>query len=121
MSDFEGKRILIVEDESIIADMLQAMLEDLGVLVVGPAGTIAEAMAMAKTAAIDAAILDVNLRGEKIDPVAESLRQRQIPLVFATGYGGGAADTACGAPIITKPYTIERLASALAACLAPSG
>jgi CheY-like chemotaxis protein len=121
MSEFERKRILIVEDEAIVADMLQMMLEELEVLVVGPASTIAEALDLAEAEPLDAAILDVNLRGHKVDPVAETLRRRRVPLLFATGYGEGAAETARGSPIIAKPYTKERLAAALAACLSQSG
>jgi CheY-like chemotaxis protein len=118
MSAFARKRILIVEDEAIVADMLQMMLEELDMLIVGPAGTVAQALDLAEREPLDAAILDVNLRGEKIDPVADALRGRKIPLLFATGYGQGAADAAQGAPILTKPYTQERLTAALAVCLA---
>lgn len=117
MSVFQGKRILIVEDESLVAAMLEDMLTDLGAIVVGPAGTIKASLALAQSESMDAAVLDVNVRNERIDPVAKVLRDRGVPLVFATGYGQGAATTADGAPIIDKPYTKERLASALTLCL----
>jgi CheY-like chemotaxis protein len=112
----ERKIILIVEDEAVVADMLESILQDLGMTVLGPAGTVAAALTLCGSDRIDAAILDVNLRGEKIDPVADALRRRGVPMVFATGYGAGAAATAKGAPIITKPYTRERVASALSVC-----
>jgi CheY-like chemotaxis protein len=120
MSAFARKRILIVEDEAIVADMLQMMLEDLDIVPVGPAGTVAQALSYATNEMLDAAILDVNLRGQKIDPVADALRERKVPLLFATGYGEGAAEAAQGAPILAKPYTRERLTAALALCLAPA-
>jgi CheY-like chemotaxis protein len=111
-----NKRILVVEDEAIVADMLQDILTDLGAVVVGPAGTIARSLDLARTEAIDAAILDVNVRNERIDPVAELLRERRVPMVFATGYGQSAALTAKGATIIEKPYTKQRVVSALSSC-----
>jgi CheY-like chemotaxis protein len=112
--------VLIVEDEALIADMLQTMLENLGFTVVGSAATIESALKMATDREIDAAVLDVNLRGEKIDPVADLLRTRGIPMIFATGYGTSGS-VAPGTQVITKPYTEERLATALRACLQDGG
>jgi CheY-like chemotaxis protein len=112
MIPLAGKRILIVEDEALVAAMLQDMLIDLGATVVGPAFTIARSLELAREAHIDAAVLDVNVRGERIDPVAAVLRDRRIPVVFATGYNQGP-DGASEAPVIDKPYTRERLAEAL--------
>jgi DNA-binding response OmpR family regulator len=112
-----NKRILVVEDEAIVADMLQDMLTDLGAVVVGPVGTIARSLDLARSEPIDAAILDVNVRNERIDPVAELLRERRVPIVFATGYGQSAALTANGATIIEKPYTKQRIVAALSSCL----
>jgi CheY-like chemotaxis protein len=118
MTAFARKRILIVEDEALVADMLQMMLEDLDMVVVGPAGTVEQALALVGREMFDMAILDVNLRGQTIDPVADALRERKVPILFATGYGEGAADAAQGAPILAKPYTTDRLVGALALCLA---
>jgi CheY-like chemotaxis protein len=112
-----GKRILIVEDEMLIAAMLEEILADLGATVVGPAATVADGLRLARTGEFDAAVLDVNVRNERIDPVTELLRERGIPMIFATGYGQGATATARGAPLIDKPYTKERLESALLRCL----
>jgi CheY-like chemotaxis protein len=117
MTVLGNKRILVVEDEAIVADMLEDILVDLGAVVVGPAGTIARSLELVRSEQIDAAILDVNVREERIDAVADLLRERMVPMVFATGYGESAALTARGATIIEKPYTRERVAAALSSCL----
>lgn len=117
MSALAGKRIFVVEDEALIAAMVQDMVTELGAIVIGPASTIATAMALAGSEEIDAALLDVNVRGERIDPVAEILKGRGIPMLFATGYGAGAFVDAEQASVIDKPFTQERLASALAQIL----
>ena len=108
-----GKRILAVEDEALIAVLLEDMLSELGVVTVGPAGTVSSALALAKSETFDAAILDVNLRGERIDPVAAFLAERAIPFVFVTGYGEVSIEGQPRAPVIDKPYTQDKLAKAL--------
>ena len=87
MSALAGKRVLVVEDEAIIAGMIEDMLTELGAIVVGPAGTLAKAVELAEREPIDAAMLDVNIRSERIDPVVETLRGRGVPFVLATGTG----------------------------------
>jgi CheY-like chemotaxis protein len=104
---------MVVEDEALVATMVADMLEELGGLVVGPAVTLAEGLALAETAEIDVAVLDVNLRGQRVDPVAEMLQKRGIPFVFATGYGGGPGGRWADAPTIDKPYAIDGLARIL--------
>lgn len=79
-------RILVVEDEVLVAMDLAAMLEDMGATVVGPANDLNEALALAKTAAFDFAMLDLNLEGERSTAVADLLRHREIPFIFLTGY-----------------------------------
>lgn len=110
----KGKRILVVEDEALIAVMVEDMLRDLGSDVVGPAATIEAALALVGTEVIDAAILDVNVRGERIDPVAEALFARGIPVLFATGYGEVRLASGAKATVIDKPYTQDKLARGLA-------
>lgn len=110
----KGKRILVVEDEALIAVMVEDMLTDMGSVVVGPAASIQDALALVHTEAIDAAILDVNVRGERIDPVAEALFARGIPVLFATGYGEVRLASGAKAAVIDKPYTQEKLARGLA-------
>ena len=113
-----GKKILVVEDEALVAAMLVDILKSLGAEIVGPAATLERALAIAEDATIDAAILDVNLRDVRVDPLADRLRKRGVPLVFTTGYGQSAVQTAQGAPVLDKPYSSERVASALRFCLA---
>jgi CheY-like chemotaxis protein len=120
MSALAGKRVLVVEDEAIIAGMIEDMLTDLGAVVVGPAGTLAKAVELASREAIDAAMLDVNLRSERIDPVVETLRGRGVPFILATGYGAAAAAGMDGALVVEKPFTRDRLESALTTVLGAS-
>ncbi len=82
-----AKRILLVEDELMIRMLLEDMLGELGYTIAAEAGRVEEALQAAKTADFDLAILDVNLNGEPIGPVAEALVARGLPFVFATGYG----------------------------------
>jgi CheY-like chemotaxis protein len=83
-----GRRVLVVEDEYFIADDVAAELAALGADVVGPVPDLARAMAfVASSEPIDLAVLDINLQGEAVYPVADALMTRQVPFVFATGYG----------------------------------
>lgn len=83
----DGLRLLVAEDEFILADDLRAALEDRGAVVIGPAPSVAEAMDLVQTSGhLDGAILDVNLGGERIFPVADELERRGIVYVFTTGY-----------------------------------
>jgi CheY-like chemotaxis protein len=118
MKALSGRRILVVEDEALVAAMITDMLEELRVTVVGPAGSLLVGLPLAEAAQIDGAILDVNLRGETIDPIALSLRARRIPFVFATGYGSGPHKGFEDVPVVDKPYTEEKLLNALARALA---
>lgn len=118
MNALADKRILLVEDEVLIAEMVVDMLVDLGATVIGPATTLANGLALAGSAQIDAAVLDVNLRGERIDPIADILAARGIPVLFATGYGMAAGANRRGSPVIDKPYTQERLARELVRAMA---
>lgn len=102
-----GLRLLVVEDETMIAMMLEDMLDTLGCVVVDVAGTLSRGLDLANDEALslDGAILDVNLGGEKVYPVAERLAARGVPFIFCTGYGlsGLAADFA-HVPTLAKPY-----------------
>jgi CheY-like chemotaxis protein len=103
-------RILIVEDEPMIAMMVDDFLTELGWNVVGVAGALDQALAMARDADIDAALLDVNLKGRETFAAAGILRERHIPFVFATGYGAnGIADRFRDVPILTKPFQRDEL------------
>jgi len=113
-----GLRILIVEDEAAISLLLEDMLLDFGCEVVGPAGRLAAALDLAASETFDLAILDVNVAGESIYPVAEVLEQRNVPFVFSTGYGSaGIKDVYRDRPVVQKPFAQsdlrQRLLSAL--------
>ena len=112
-------RVLIVEDELLVAMNLEDMLEDFGFEVVGPYPTLAEARG-ALDHALDAALLDVNVRGELVFPLAEALVSRSVPVVFCTGYAeaGHFPSGLAGLPKVAKPYTPEVLRSALDTALA---
>lgn len=116
----KGKRILVVEDEALIAVMVEDMLTEMGSVVVGPAATIEQALALARTGEIDGAVLDVNVRGERIDPVAEALAERGVPMLFATGYGEVRLASGATTTVIDKPYTQDKLARGLAAAMGAS-
>jgi len=83
-----GQHVLIVEDEYFLAQDLVDFFQDLGVQVLGPAASVSEALRLLESAEVQGAILDVNLKGERVYPVADVLRQRHVPFVFASGYGG---------------------------------
>src|SRR3978361_32074 len=85
---WRGVRLLIVEDEYFLAEDLADHFRSLGVEVLGPAGTVADALGLLLSFEVEGAVLDINLRGERVYPVAEMLRQKHIPFVFASGYGG---------------------------------
>lgn len=117
MSALAGKRILIVEDEALIAMMVEDMLAALGAAVVAAAATLEQALAACESVACDAAVLDVNLGGVQVFPAADVLGRRGIPIVFATGYGRGAVGPERCAPVIEKPYTADKLERALMTAL----
>ena len=110
-------QILIVEDEPLIAMMLEDFLEVLEKTAVGTVDSVAGALARVEDGGIDAAILDVNLRGgEKSTPVAEALAARDIPFVFATGGSDESVDAQFrDRPVLQKPFTMDCVAKALAA------
>jgi CheY-like chemotaxis protein len=82
-----GVQLLIVEDEYLLARDMADYFESIGVQIVGPAGTVSDALALINSHEVQVAVLDINLRNERVYPVAEMLTQKQIPFVFASGYG----------------------------------
>lgn len=110
--------VLLVEDESLIRMMIAEMIEELGHSVAGEASNIADALSLAQTATIEFAILDINLAGSKIDPVAEILSRRGVPFIFASGYGAAGLPGAFrDRAVLQKPFLIERLSEAIEAAL----
>jgi CheY-like chemotaxis protein len=105
-----GKNILVVEDEIMIRLLLEDMLGDLGYTIAAAVGRIDDAVKVAKTGEFDVAILDVNLNGQTVSPVAEILEQRGLPFVFATGYGErGLPERFSNRPTLQKPFQQENL------------
>lgn len=85
--DLAGKSVLVVEDEVLIAMLVEDLLEEAGCIVIGPFAQVEEALAAAGTETVDIALLDVNVRGEQVFPVAYQLERRGVPFLFLTGYG----------------------------------
>jgi CheY-like chemotaxis protein len=105
-----AKRILVVEDELMIRMLLEDMLGELGYTVTAEAARIEEALDAAKNADFDIAILDVNLNGQPISPVADALVARGMPFVFATGYGErGLPEPYRDRPTLKKPFQMDGL------------
>ncbi len=122
VGDLAGRRVLVIEDESMVMMLLRDMLEDIGCVVVGSASRIAEASEKARSLEFDVAILDVNLNGEPISPVVEVLVQRGLPFVFATGYGQrGVPEPYRTTPTLQKPFQADALARALEAAAPTTG
>ena len=107
LSQLNGLRLLIVEDEYMVADHIGMLLEDLGCEVAGVATTVAEALDLVRNVALDGVLLDGNLNGDSSAPVAVELRSRSIPFVVATGYGQLELDAEAlnGAPRLDKPFS----------------
>ena len=115
------KRVLIVEDEALVAAGLATSLEKAGHDVIGPANTVDEALALLDAEGCEVAVLDVNLGRETSERVTQTLHQRSIPYVGLTGYNRDQVpESFAGVPLLTKPVRIDALLEALAACRAPS-
>ena len=109
-----GNRILVVEDEPIVAMNLSKGLDELGFSVVGPYSTLAKAVVAAGEREVDAALLDVNLSGETVYPVADILASKNVPFAFITGYATEALSSKYAyAPVLQKPVDQEALRNLL--------
>ena len=116
MSGLQGRRILVVEDEALVAMLVEDALLDAGCSVVGPVATVAEALALLEQGEMpEAAVLDLNLAGETSTPVADALTRRGVPFVVATGYGAaGLPPEHRDVPVLAKPYDPAELTATLA-------
>ena len=104
------RRVLVVEDEYLVAMLVEEMLESLGYDVAQVAPTLEAAMNAATNASFDVAILDINLNGNPSVPIAEVLMARSIPFIFATGYGPAGLDSRFAlTPTLQKPFYEEEL------------
>ena len=112
MSTTRRKRILLVEDEALVAMLLEDMIQELGFEVVGPALRLERAAELVDSEVFDAAILDVNLGGCRSYPIAERLVAKGVPFAFATGYGSpGVVEWRDRVPLIRKPFEKSTLSS----------
>jgi CheY-like chemotaxis protein len=113
-----GLTILVVEDETLVSFLIEDMLTELGCGAVLHASAAKEALALLGARRPDAAVLDVNLGGERVDLVAEHLDRESIPFVFASGYGReGIGRQWSRVPVVQKPFALEALAGALTGAL----
>ena len=110
--------VFLVEDEVMIRMMVADMLEELGYTVSAEAGEIGEAIRLAQTSYFDVAILDVNVNGKVISPVADVIKARNRPFIFATGYGSsGLPEEYRDRPALQKPFQMETLAKMISSTL----
>jgi CheY-like chemotaxis protein len=115
---FPGLRALIVEDEALIALMMEDMLTGLGCEIAGSASTVAAALELADHVMVDVGLLDLNLGGELSYPVATAFARRGVPIIFATAYATCRLRDDWNRPVLQKPFTEYQLAHALAAATA---
>jgi CheY-like chemotaxis protein len=114
----QGRRILVIEDDYLVAEIITQLLEDAGAIILGPFGWRDEALDFISSnrADFDAALLDVNLHGHASYPIADALIERHIHFAFATGYGAGILEEAYRSyPRCEKPFKQEALLAALTA------
>jgi CheY-like chemotaxis protein len=110
-----GRSILIVEDEPLIAMMLEDFLDSLGHKVAATCETVADALARVGQGGFDIAIIDVNLNGERVWPVADRLAARGVPYILATGgHIEPPPPEHAAAPVLSKPFTLDAIEPALA-------
>lgn len=121
ISVLAGLRLLVVEDEYMIAEHISMLLEDFGCDVAGPVATIEEALTVLKKGGLDGVLLDANLDGESSALIATALNDALVPFVVATGYGSGnlGDDTLNAAPRIIKPFGKTELEATLVAAFTP--
>lgn len=119
MTQLRGRHILIVEDEAAIAIDLAQLLADHGATIIGPIGTVPEALSSIASLKPDCAVLDINLDGESVRVVAEALANAGVPFVFVTGYSNERVPQQYSdRPVLQKPYNASQLVAALARAIA---
>jgi len=108
--DLTGVRLLVVEDEAPIALQLEDLLSELGAIVVGPASRLPQALKLLEDEPVDAAVLDLNIAGDLVYPVADALEAKGLPYIFATGYGiSGLAEAYRNRVVVQKPFSRRQL------------
>lgn len=118
MTDLAGLQVLVVEDEGVVALLIEDMLEELGCTVAASVSSLSAAIEAAGTLTFDVALLDVNLNGQQVFPVAELLQGRQMPLLFSTGYGRvGVPERFQDYEVLLKPFDKAQLEQKLRATI----
>jgi CheY-like chemotaxis protein len=113
-----GLRVLVVEDEALVAMLIEQYLTEFGCVVACSVRRIASGLESLAESRIGAAVLDVNVAGESVSPIAEALEEMDIPFIFASGYGArGVEPRWSGRPVLEKPFAAQDLRSALLASL----
>lgn len=115
------RRVMLVEDDPMLLMALEAMMADFGCQVAGTAMSVDAALSLARETTFDLAVLDVNLRGELVTPVALTLAERRIPFVFATAFNVSIMPSLADRPLVPKPYKPEEIELALASALKGPG
>jgi DNA-binding response OmpR family regulator len=111
----DGLRVLVVEDETLVAMLVEDYLTELNCVVAGSARRIAKALEMVESKPIDVAVLDLNVAGDDISPLVEALEAKRIPYVFASGYGSKGLNPAWShAVVLQKPFDMKQLGAAIA-------
>lgn len=111
-----GWRLLVVEDEMLVLMLIEEVLGELGCTTLSSASCVDDAVRLVESETFDAAILDRNLAGEAVYPVADALAARGVPFIFATGYGGrGLREAYRDRPLVQKPFRADDIARALTA------
>ena len=113
-ADGQKRRVLVVEDEALVAMLIEDMIHDSGDEMVGSACRLSDALVLAQETQADVALLDINLGGALAYPVADVLRQRGVPIVFTSGYGSaGLSERFQDCPILDKPFDQHSLEHAI--------
>jgi DNA-binding response OmpR family regulator len=120
MAALKGIRVLVVEDEFLVAMLIEDMLTSAGCVVAGPIPRLSDALDAVDRGTYDAAVLDVNLGGDRVYPVADALSRRNVPFVFITGYGtSGLPGEYAERPRLGKPFKMADLLGMLSSVVAP--
>jgi CheY-like chemotaxis protein len=119
--ELSNRKVLVVEDEMMIAMLIEDMLDELGCELVGPATNVPRALELIGNETIEIAILDLNLGGQDTYAIADVLQQKNVPFIFATGYGStGLRKDYANRPVLQKPFQAKDLETALRQALGGS-
>jgi CheY-like chemotaxis protein len=116
--ELSNRKVLVVEDEMIIAMLIEDMLDEFGCKLVGPATNVPRALELIAKESIDVAVLDLNLDGKDTYAIADALQRKNVPFIFATGYGSAGLRQEYGnRPVLQKPFLASDLETALTEAL----